>query len=131
MVSKGNVYPFDGDLDEYQQFLLDEAKRLRDEAKQLSAKSLVNPSKIDPSPKNLNSKTYNSAELKKIQKSLTQVELNISLLNNKISKLEAEILDSSDTQIIAKLGVELSDLQNKLQADEDNWLELTQKLENS
>jgi len=33
MVSKGGVEPFDGDLDDYQKYLLDHAKRMREEAK--------------------------------------------------------------------------------------------------
>ncbi|KQR78706.1 ABC transporter [Burkholderia sp. Leaf177] len=32
LVTKGGVEPFDGDLDDYQQFLRDEARRIRDEA---------------------------------------------------------------------------------------------------
>ena len=32
LVSRGGVGPFDGDLDDYQQYLLDEAKRVREEA---------------------------------------------------------------------------------------------------
>jgi ATP-binding cassette subfamily F protein 3 len=32
LVSKGGVGPFDGDLDDYQRYLLDEAKRVREEA---------------------------------------------------------------------------------------------------
>ncbi len=34
MVGRGVVGPFDGDLDDYQRYLLDESKRLREEAKQ-------------------------------------------------------------------------------------------------
>src|SRR4051812_25440026 len=37
LVAHGGVQPFDGDLDEYQQYLLDEAKRLRDQARQAAA----------------------------------------------------------------------------------------------
>ena len=33
MVGRGKVEPFDGDLDDYQRYLLDESKRLREEAK--------------------------------------------------------------------------------------------------
>jgi ATP-binding cassette, subfamily F, member 3 len=32
MVSRGGIAPFDGDLDDYQRYLLDESKRLRAEA---------------------------------------------------------------------------------------------------
>ncbi len=38
LVSRGGVQPFDGDLDDYQQFLLDEAKRVR-EANRIGANS--------------------------------------------------------------------------------------------
>jgi ATP-binding cassette subfamily F protein 3 len=31
LVSKGGVAPFDGDLEDYQRYLLDEAKRVREE----------------------------------------------------------------------------------------------------
>ena len=32
LVTKGGVEPFDGDLDDYQQFLRDEARRMREQA---------------------------------------------------------------------------------------------------
>jgi len=34
MVSRGGVEPFDGDLDDYQRYLLDEAKRQREAVKE-------------------------------------------------------------------------------------------------
>ena len=34
LVSRGGVEPFDGDLDDYQRYLLDEAKRAREELKE-------------------------------------------------------------------------------------------------
>ncbi|MBY4594269.1 ribosomal protection-like ABC-F family protein [Ottowia caeni] len=37
LVARGEVAPFDGDLDDYQRYLLDEAKRLREEARALAA----------------------------------------------------------------------------------------------
>jgi len=42
MVGRGKVEPFDGDLDDYQKYLLDESKRLREEAKN-SAKNATPP----------------------------------------------------------------------------------------
>jgi ATP-binding cassette subfamily F protein 3 len=32
LVTKGGVEPFDGDLDDYQEFLRDEARRMREQA---------------------------------------------------------------------------------------------------
>ncbi|MEJ2804383.1 ATP-binding cassette domain-containing protein, partial [Comamonadaceae bacterium PP-2] len=37
MVGRGQVQPFDGDLDDYQRYLLEESRRLRDEARQALA----------------------------------------------------------------------------------------------
>ncbi|TDS78145.1 ATP-binding cassette domain-containing protein [Comamonas sp. JUb58] len=39
MVGRGQVGPFDGDLDDYQRYLLDESKRLREEARQADMQS--------------------------------------------------------------------------------------------
>ena len=39
MVGRGVVGPFDGDLDDYQRYLLEESKRLREEAKQAEAQA--------------------------------------------------------------------------------------------
>ncbi|MDB5889706.1 MAG: ATP-binding cassette protein [Polaromonas sp.] len=41
MVSQGGVAPFDGDLDDYQKYLLDHAKRMREEAKKAGAAPAV------------------------------------------------------------------------------------------
>ncbi|MEG1769683.1 MAG: ABC transporter, partial [Comamonas sp.] len=46
MVGRGAVGPFDGDLDDYQRYLLDESKRLREEAKNEESK----PAALAPAP---------------------------------------------------------------------------------
>ena len=43
LVSKGGIAPFEGDLDDYQQFLLDEAKRLKTAAQSEVAKPNTQP----------------------------------------------------------------------------------------
>ena len=52
LVSKGGIEPFDGDLDDYQQFLLDEAKRMKAlaqaEQAQLQQKALAAAAKPSP-----------------------------------------------------------------------------------
>ena len=133
MVSKGDVYPFDGDLDDYQQFLLDEAKRLRDEAKQPSLKTKSIVSKQDNTnflPTPVSPKPFLSPEFKKTQKLLYQSESSITNLNSEISKLESEISNSNDIQLITDLGKKLAGLQDQLLLEEERWLELSQKLEN-
>jgi ATP-binding cassette subfamily F protein 3 len=49
MVGRGKVDPFDGDLDDYQKYLLEESKRLREEAKN-SARDAVVTAIATPAP---------------------------------------------------------------------------------
>jgi ATP-binding cassette subfamily F protein 3 len=49
MVGRGKVEPFDGDLDDYQKYLLEESKRLREEAKN-SARDAVVTATAAPAP---------------------------------------------------------------------------------
>jgi ATP-binding cassette subfamily F protein 3 len=49
MVGRGKVEPFDGDLDDYQKYLLEESKRLREAAKN-SARDAVAKVAAEPAP---------------------------------------------------------------------------------
>ncbi len=46
MVGRGKVEPFDGDLDDYQRYLLDESKRLREEAKNTARDAVMPDSSV-------------------------------------------------------------------------------------
>jgi ATP-binding cassette, subfamily F, member 3 len=48
MVSQGGVAPFDGDLDDYQKYLLDHAKRQREEAKKAPPKAVAQATPEEP-----------------------------------------------------------------------------------
>src|SRR5690606_21378529 len=48
MVGRGAVGPFDGDLDDYQRYLLDESKRLREEAKRDELQASSSPATTPP-----------------------------------------------------------------------------------
>ncbi|WP_312409192.1 ATP-binding cassette domain-containing protein [Comamonas sp.] len=50
MVGRGQVGPFDGDLDDYQRYLLDESKRLREEARQADMQSRSKDAAPVPAP---------------------------------------------------------------------------------
>jgi ATP-binding cassette subfamily F protein 3 len=126
MVSRGSVYPFEGDLDDYQQFLLDEAKRQREEAKKISQLA-VSPT---PSlPTSNTKKPFLTSEQKKLKKSFDKLELQISQKQTEIHTLESQLTTSSDTQFILESGIKLQLLQNKLEGFEEEWLKLSQLLE--
>jgi ATP-binding cassette subfamily F protein 3 len=133
MVSRGKVYPFEGDLEDYQQFLLDEAKRQRDEAKRLTnqpskethlnSESLVKPASTK--------KPFLTPEQKKLKKSLEQLELKISSAQCEISLLENQMTQSSDAHEIRDLSAKLGKIQVSLQYDEEQWISLSEQIDST
>jgi ATP-binding cassette subfamily F protein 3 len=88
LVGRGEIKPFDGDLDDYQQYLLDESKRLREEAKTISEVVDVAPIEIDkvkPVVKSGEQKKLDAARRQEIN-SLEKIWL-ILIVRNWILKL--------------------------------------------
>jgi ATP-binding cassette, subfamily F, member 3 len=126
MVSRGGVEPFDGDLDDYQRYLLDEAKRQRELAKEAakagtlpSAVAPVVPVKTGPTPE----------ELRKWKKELAQVEERMATLNHEGAELEAKLSTNPHPSVIAEAGKRLKLVNAELQTLEEQWLALTGKIE--
>jgi len=126
MVSRGGVEPFDGDLDDYQKYLLDEAKRQRELAKEeakagVPAVSLAVPVAVKLGP--------TADELKKWKKDLAATELRMETLNAEGAELEAKLSTNPHPSEIAEAGKRLKAVNAELQKLEELWLELTAKLE--
>jgi ATP-binding cassette subfamily F protein 3 len=131
MVSRGKVYPFEGDLEDYQQFLLDEAKRQREEAKKLSSQTVQNPSDVlgptvVAAP---TKKLFLSSEQKKLKKRLNQLEDEISKQNHLMSELGIQISQSKEMSLITQLGIELANIQKSLQTNEEEWVLLSEEFD--
>ncbi len=132
MVSRGGVAPFDGDLDDYQRYLLDEAKRQREEIKQAGnagnagngktaakggAKSDgKRPPKTPRAPAPLKSE-------------LDKVEARMGVLNGEGTALESHLSTAVRPSEIAELGKRLKSVNDELKRLEDQWLELSSKIE--
>jgi ATP-binding cassette subfamily F protein 3 len=132
MVSRGKVYPFEGDLEDYQQFLLDEAKRQRDEAKKNLSSQTVSNSVAAPEPAITSApskKPFLSSEQKKLKKRLEQLENQISEENHMISEIESQISESNEMSLITQLGNELANIQKSLQTNEEEWVLLSEKFD--
>jgi ATP-binding cassette subfamily F protein 3 len=131
MVSRGKVYPFEGDLEDYQQFLLDEAKRQKEEAKKLSSQTVQSsPNILEPTVISAASKKpFLSSEQKKLKKRLEQLETQISKQNHLISDLERQIEQSTEMSQITKLGIELATIQKSLQMNEEDWVLLSEEFD--
>ena len=122
MVSHGGVAPFDGDLDDYQRYLLDEAKRQREEAKKASnapAPKAVAAAKT-PAPK---------TDLKPLKKELDKVDAQMKTLSTERQTLEAQLAATTAPAEMAQAGKRLKAVDAELQTLEERWLELTDQIE--
>lgn len=126
MVSRGSVYTFEGDLDDYQQFLLDEAKRQKEEAKKISS---LASKQVDQLPIVSTKKPFLSPEQKKHRKNLEKLEQQISKMQSNISALEAQLTSSYDMTFITKSGSKLEEFQRQLEQFEEDWLNLSSLLD--
>ncbi len=122
LVSKGGIAPFDGDLDDYQQFLLDEAKRMKAlaqaEQAQLQQKALA---AAKPSPP----KTPTQGSHKKQQRLESDMQ---TLEQEKEQITQAMSLTTAATEL-AKLGRQLKNTEDQLSQLEAQWLDLLEQSE--
>ena len=127
LVSRGGVTPFDGDLDDYQQFLLDEAKRGREELKNsLKGEKTVTPV-VAPQPVLVNKKI--TPQFKALTRDLAKVEQRMAELGRRKSDLEKKLSEPLAPQEIGALGLELQAVTDALAAAEESWLGLSEQIE--
>ena len=123
LVSKGGIAPFDGDLEYYQKFLLDESKRLKTLAQaqtaQQQAKSTAPIAKV----------SVQSPPVKGLQKQQLQIESDMQSASNEIAQLQQALSLNTLPTELADLGRQLKKMQDKLVQLEAQWLELQEQLE--
>ena len=154
MVGRGKVEPFDGDLDDYQKYLLEESKRLREEAKNavrdlaadLPAAAVAAPViVIAPAPATPSGTSgVSSAEQRKLdaqkrqqlaaqtrplKKELEQNEQRMASIEAEKVALEQQLSAPMSPADIAQAGRRLKSLTDEAAKLEERWLELTQLLE--
>ena len=127
MVSRGGISPFDGDLDDYQRFLLDEAKRLKALASVTPA--MASPSVGKPVEKATAPKSP-VPSLKNLQKELQRVETQMQSLETQRLELHKQLASAQlSVADLASHGKTLKRIEEELPLLEARWLELTEQLE--
>ena len=126
LVTRGGVEPFDGDLDDYQRFLLDEARRAREELKAAlkdAREAVVQAPVAVPANKKITS------TLKALRRD--QGKLEQAMLDRQARKraLEARLAEPLPTSEIAEIGRELKKLADEIDEDEEKWLTLAEQIE--
>ena len=127
LVSRGGIAPFDGDLDDYQNFLLEESKRLRAEA--VAQTSLAKP-QADKAWVDNGLKNKQLQEKKKpLKKELELVEPKLAALEKEKESTLQKLLSQPDPQEIAEVSKRLRVIEKELAELEARWLEINEALE--
>ncbi len=131
MVSHGGVAPFDGDLDDYQRYLLDEAKRQREAIKeaQNQANKQLAKAASEKLAASAPTKTPATEQVRKWKKEIEGLELRISTLNAEGADLEGKLGTNTHPTEIAEIGKSLKKVNDELKSLEDQWLKVSGLLE--
>ena len=127
MVSRGGIAPFDGDLDDYQRYLLDESKRLRAEAVATAAVVVAPPVKTT-NESNQNNK-LNQEKKKPLKKELEKVEPKLAALEAEKEACLQQLLEPLNPKEIAEASKRLKRIEQELASLEARWLEINEALE--
>jgi ATP-binding cassette subfamily F protein 3 len=126
MVSRGGVEPFDGDLDDYQRYLLDESKRLREAAKDAGKAAAPAPAPAPvvaaPAP------VFNT---KALQRDLDKIDTEIAALQLEKDDLDEKLAAAKNPHEIGQAGKRLKKVTADMAALEVRWMALSEQLESA
>ncbi|MFC5499824.1 ABC-F family ATP-binding cassette domain-containing protein [Caenimonas terrae] len=130
LVGRGVVAPFDGDLDDYQKYLLDESKRLREQAKLDRTAALVQPVVVAaPRQQDAQHRQQVGARLKPLRKELEQADKRMAQLTQEKAALEARLAGKLAPAALAEDGKLLKAANDELARLEERWLALSGEIE--
>ena len=143
MVSQGGVAPFDGDLDDYQKYLLEHAKKMREDAKKSTTapadkallaidKEATSAHKIRATgtfdtKKPANSVSGNAA--KQLRKELDKIDAQMQSLIAEKDALQAQLANAKAPAELAQTGKRFKAVDAEIGILEERWLELTEQLD--
>jgi ATP-binding cassette subfamily F protein 3 len=154
MVSRGGVAPFDGDLDDYQRYLLDEAKRQRESAREsareetaarqapAAAAVVAAPDKMaqtagaglssqEQRKRDAAKRSQLSEKTRPIKRALEQAEARMAALTLDKARLEQRLCSPLPAAEIAETGRQLKATSDELDALESEWLSLSEQMEHT
>ena len=148
LVSRGGIAPFDGDLDDYQRYLLDVAKQARD-AQRLQNRTAQADDAAPPvaaqqpvaatpaigsgEQRKLDAQKRQqlTERLRPLRKSLDQTEQRLEALTRERATLEATLSEPVAASVLADTGRRLKAVNEDIEALEARWLELTEAIESA
>ena len=142
LVGHGGVAPFDGDLDDYQRYLLDEARRQREEAREEQRQTASSAAAAattaatvtavviaaTPSPQPTRAPLSKGAA-GSIKREISDIDQRLAQLTSEKSVLEQKLLSALPPAEIADCGRRLKASADEAEKLEERWLELSSELE--
>ena len=154
MVGRGAVTDFDGDLDDYQRYLLEEAKRQREEAKEAFKKapalavvaapappapvasaptkpaaSTPAPAAADQRKQDAQSRQQRSDQQKPLKREIGQIDEKLAAAATEKATLEARLAKPLPAAEIADIGKRLKALNDEIERLEERWMAVSSQLE--
>ena len=134
LVGRGQVAPFDGDLDDYQRYLLEESRRLRELARsQASSESAAAEaprlSGAEQRKQDAAKRQQLAAQSRPLKKELEKIEQRMAAIEPEKADLEQRLSSPMPPAEIAEAGRTLKQLTEELEQLEERWLELSEQLQ--
>ncbi|WP_016954413.1 ABC transporter ATP-binding protein [Catenovulum agarivorans] len=132
LVANGQVSQFDGDLDDYETWLVEQSRQAKS-----AEKSVDKVENKTNSAQNRQDKKRREAEFRQqtrpLRKKLEQVEQQVDKLQSALSDIETQLADNDlylaeNKDKLTKLLAEQAEIKPKLQQVEETWLELEEEL---
>ena len=129
LVARGRVEPFDGDLDDYQRYLLDEAKRVRESVREAVRETRAGESAVVQSQAVAQQTKRNATRAKTLRREQGKIEAQMLEVQAAKHALEARLSEPLAPQEIGALGLEIEAHAGQLETLEEQWLTLGEEIE--
>lgn len=128
LVTRGGVEPFDGDLDDYQRYLLEEGKRVRESLKEAGKVAGAPVAKAEPAPAAAK-KPVSSGRIKSLQQKLEKLDKSMAVLQAEKAAFETRLGGTLSVGEITETGRQLQHVIDELAIEEGEWLEVSGEIE--
>ncbi|MHB1216503.1 MAG: ABC-F family ATP-binding cassette domain-containing protein, partial [Thiobacillus sp.] len=128
LVTRGGVEPFDGDLDDYQRYLLEEGKRLRESLKAAGKAAEAPVVKAEPAPVAAK-KPVPSGRIKSLKQKLEKLDKSMAALQAEKAAFESRLGGTLSVEEITETSRQLQHVVDELAIEEGEWLEVSGEIE--
>jgi len=133
LVGRGQVGPFDGDLDDYQRYLLDESKRLREQVRAatepIASTPPAAPDAREQRRLDAQARQQLSEKTRPLKRELETIDRRLGQLSQEKAELEERLMQQLSPTDIAECGRRLKACTDELEVQEERWLEVSSALE--